>query len=829
MLSNSGEFLVCWFEMNVRIFDLATGQVTRTIESNEDGFSSFALSPDDATLITASTRSNLLRAWATETGVMAGSWKGHDHPVLDMAFDWSGTMLVTSAADRTVRVWNVAKQACTHVFRGHNSIVMRVAWSPRPAKLEVVSAAEDGEIRVWDLYTKKGNVLANHMSAVTGLTFPAESSKMISVSRDKVVCIWDLSNYSLLRSVPVFEQLEGVTMLTKDRFATGGEKGCIKVWELESMRCVQTKDIGGGIDAIASLFMAPKSNQVVAVTQEHNFHFLAAATLEQDSLLPGFNDDILDIAFVDPERIALATNSAHARLVTLQTWSTALFVGHKNLVLSVHVSADGAWLATSSKDRTVRLWRTADRVCVGVGEGHAESVGCVRLSHTLPSNTAKPMFMVSASRDRTLKIWNCTDVSTPERKLEATCTAVAHDQDINTLAIAPTDAMIASGGQDKLIKLWNNQLECVGTLRGHRRGVWDVQFSTVDKVLASASGDKTVKVWSLSDFTCLKTFEGHAGPVLKTLFLNHGLQLLSCGADGLVKLWVIKTNECIATYDQAHSDKVWAMCLSKDEAVLLTGGADSLINVWTDTTDSQQEEASEKAAQHVLKEQKLKNLIVRKHYIQAAEMCIELDQPRRLLGVLNDMIQAEEEFDELITGASIERLEKLMRYIREWNTNARQSLVANQLLQRILTCVSPAELRKIPDIQEMTRSVLLYGQRHFERLERLLQKSFLIDHTLHRMQPAGVNLFDDDSDEENFLPIASTTLHIKSEDLSEDRTAPLPTKRTAKPSAASAAITVDEESSDDGAQLASNWVSGGDEEDDDSDSEPSTKKLRSSS
>lgn len=815
VLSASGKFLVCWYEMNVRVFDLATGQVTRSIDSEEDGFSCFGLTPDDSTIITASTRSNLLKCWSVSSGELLGSWKGHDQPVLAITFDQSGTLLVTGSADRTVRVWNISKQHCTHVFRGHSSIVMHVYFNPDPSKLELVSSAEDGEIRVWDLYTKKCNVLTNHMSAVTGIAFPSESTKMVSVARDKVVCTWDLATYTLLKSVPVFDSLEGCAMITKDKLVTGGEKGEVKIWELTSMKCLLTKSIGG-TDAIVSILLAPsQSNQIIAVTREHNFHFLNAQTLARDSLISGFNDDILDIAYVNDERVALASNSAQVRLVQLKTWSTELLVGHKDFVLSVHVSVDGSWLATSSKDRTVRLWRIEGTTCVGLGEGHAETVGCVRLSHTLPSNTTKPMFMVSGSRDRTIKLWDCADVSTTERKLEATRTVVAHDQDINTLAIAPGDMMIASGGQDKLIKLWTHELEPVAVLRGHRRGVWDVQFSPVDKVLASASGDKTIKVWSVSDFSCLKTFEGHSGPVLKTLFLNHGMQLLSCGADSLVKLWVIKTNECLSSFDEAHSDKIWAMCLSKDESTLLTGGADSLVNVWKDATDTERVEASEKASLHVLKEQKLKNLIVRKHYVAAVDMCLELDQPRRLLGILYDMVQADENLDEIIVNAPIDKIEKLVKYTREWNTNSRHAPVAHRLLQRILTNVSPAELRSIPDIQEIIRSMLLYAERHFVRLDRLLQKSFLIDHTVHSMHPTGADMFDEDSEAETteLFESKEAPLRIKLQDSNRA------TGEQAK--IKNEAVYISDEDGSSGEELASNWVSG-----DDSDSEPSVKKAR---
>jgi WD40 repeat protein len=38
------------------------------------------------------------------TGKEVASFRGHDMPVLDMAYHWTGTLLATASADRTVRV-----------------------------------------------------------------------------------------------------------------------------------------------------------------------------------------------------------------------------------------------------------------------------------------------------------------------------------------------------------------------------------------------------------------------------------------------------------------------------------------------------------------------------------------------------------------------------------------------------------------------------------------------------------------------------------------------------------------------------------------------------
>jgi U3 small nucleolar RNA-associated protein 13 len=619
----------------------------------------------------------------------------------------------------------------------------------------------------------------------------------------------DRITYRRIQTIPVYEQIEGMIVLpptlstdNEIRIITAGSKGSLRRWKAEVIQgqtpdLVQTlqqlpsesfgEDRGGYMGLVLNQTAVAQGSSdefLIAVDAEHNLSFVDHM-LSLNRTIVGHNDEILDLKIISSQggssnSIVVATNSPQVRVFDLENFSCSVLDGHSATVLCVDASPCGRYLASAGKDKTLRLWSTDTYQCVGIAEGHTEPIGACGMSQKVgryevggkAARNGGGAFVVTASIDKTLKRWNLLgpddwDENEPI-ELEAATSIRGHDKDINIISIAPNDSVVASGSQDKTVKLWSaTDLSLRATLKGHRRGVWDCQFSPIDRVLATSSGDKTIKLWSLSDYSCVRTFQGHLSSVLRVRFLSTGLQLMSAGADGLLKLWTIRTNECESTLD-GHSNKVWAMDLTSgsDRDFVVSGAADSKILVWNDTTAELEDEERAQEAERILLDQKMTNHLRHKEYDKALDIALQVDKPHQALKILTALLENEITTSKTKQGKQpvtilqkhvaewdLDRIAQVLKYCREWNTRARNSALAMWVVQAIVTTITVDRLTskeatetKHGNISEILAGITPYAERHFDRVDRLYSNTYLLDFILVNMSSLDPMVGKKDSD-----------------------------------------------------------------------------------
>ncbi|KAE8878166.1 Transducin beta-like protein 3 [Phytophthora fragariae] len=752
----------------LRVWDLDTFKCVRTIKAHETPVLAMGFDPS-GTLLATGGSDRTVKVFDVDKGFCTHNFRGHSGIVTLVQFhpDAAKLTLVSASDDATVRVWDLYTQKQVACIQDHMSLVTSVAFSEDGYTM--LSAGRDKVVNFWDLRDHKLSKTVLVHEAVEGLVVVPSTFKCVT-------------NASV-----------GPTQDSKAiHFLTAGEMGALRLWRSSGNACetlfTQKPDASSAL-TYTELLLSPARREVVVVSSEQNFLVLDEKLSRRTQII-GYNDDILNLKYVpkadasgEPSDVlAVATNSEQIRLLHRSTLSCDLLSGHTDIVMALSVSPDGRWLVSASKDRTARLWdlrpnggkkmgKTLPR-CVATCVGHTEALGAVAISQRASSFATGAAFFVTGSSDKTLKMWSLQPLAgtyaasakaAPTELTISTLGAVkAHDKDVNALAVSPNDRFIASASQDKLIKVWHSQqggagrlLTLAGVCRGHKRGVWAVEFSPVDQCLASASGDKTVKVWSAKDFSCLKTFEGHTASVLNVQFACAGMQLLSAGADGLVKLWTIKSNECEATLDN-HEDKIWALAVSKDSSEMVSGGADSTINLWRDFTDEEERTQQDERGAKLLKEQELFNCLRSNKLLDAIQLAFELNHPNRMLQILRDLLEGprhkdqpslpggkpidpdnfspEDIFAPVVHSLENEQLTTLMDWLRDWNTNARNTSVCQVLVSTILRELPPSRLKSLDGVSKTVEALIAYSDRHFQRIDRMLQKSYLVDFSIVTMK-----------------------------------------------------------------------------------------------
>ncbi len=292
------------------------------------------------------------------------------------------------------------------------------------------------------------------------------------------------------------------------------------------------------------------------------------------------------------------------RTATRESLIRKRYDGHTADVYSIEFDREGRRLVTSSAspDSTARIWdvetnREIARLDHGAMPGGTTTVSSARFSHD-----AKRIVTTTYRQDGDIHIWDADALrfganSPPQVITRPLVTFNGHHARTTTAVFHPDGKMVASGGYDKLIRVWDPATgkELLTTPLGsgrehHTARIRSLSFNFDGGQLLSVADDGNAMLWDLREALArenqpgsapvepLRIFKASATETLHDGDLNPAGNLVATvGNDKTLRIWDAATGQQLAA--QSHPDGAMGVSFI-DDTRLVTVCNDAAVRFW---------------------------------------------------------------------------------------------------------------------------------------------------------------------------------------------------------------------------------------------------------
>jgi WD40 repeat protein len=298
--------------------------------------------------------------------------------------------------------------------------------------------------------------------------------------------------------------------------------------------------------------------------------------------MPGSYQPVLALALSpDGKRLAVArANRIYLHDLTQTNYPVAgQLEGHRDAVQSVAWSRDGQRLAAGSFRRIV-LWDAPTlKQQLEITNNFVGRITALQFTSngvTLVASDGVPtksgiVHLLSAADGKSQSTWP------------------AHKDSIYALCLSPDGKRLATGGADKVIRLWDlaTQKE-TGKLEAHTGYVLALAFNPDGTMLVSGSADKVLNFWDTTNWNQAITLNNHPAPVTALVWTAGGTNLMSVCEDGFPRRMTdfkVHSGEQSSggasdrAFDKA-GDLLYSLAATADGKTVFAGCHDGLVYVW---------------------------------------------------------------------------------------------------------------------------------------------------------------------------------------------------------------------------------------------------------
>ncbi|KAG2054861.1 WD40 repeat-like protein [Suillus hirtellus] len=292
--------------------------------------------------------------------------RGHTGGVTGVAHLPGGQRIITCSADRSLRLWDLESGAqIGSEWRDEGDEAAMIAMSLSPNGKTIASGSYDGTVRLWDVETGKVIVKwKEHTSFVQSVCWSPNGGRVVSGSDDGTARAWDVKSGKPVEGLnPIKTGYKSVYAVSyspeASMIVTGGDnENGFKIWNAKTGELLSTIKLD---QSVWGLTWTSDEKKLIAglLGGEYSIEIFDTATWQQIAVLKGHRFVVESITLFPNNRLLASTSSD--RTARLWNLDTNLQIGpplqHKNDVTCAAFSADGKLLSTAGwQDKNAYIW-----------------------------------------------------------------------------------------------------------------------------------------------------------------------------------------------------------------------------------------------------------------------------------------------------------------------------------------------------------------------------------------------------------------------------------------------------------------------------------------
>jgi len=289
----------------IRIWDVKTGTLIKTLQESDDGEISAAYSPDGKELISGGW-DNSVKIWDIENGEIERKLVGHKRSLRSVSCHPGGSIICSAGWDGEIKIWHTETGINLKNLKGHNQCIRAVSFSPDGKY--IASGGYDKLLKIWDVFSGKELFsLKGHAFPIEALCFSPDGKHVGTGSSDNTIKIWDIRDGRLIRTL----NGHGGGIYSLDYspdgkyIASGSNDKTIKIWEAGTGSIIAT--ISACEMAVKSVSFSPDGKLLAGGSIDKSLRMWDVGSLKIVPVKKSYVNDLIkvispseDIRFLKP-------------------------------------------------------------------------------------------------------------------------------------------------------------------------------------------------------------------------------------------------------------------------------------------------------------------------------------------------------------------------------------------------------------------------------------------------------------------------------------------------------------------------------------------------